>query len=102
MKDMYTTLERTLIAVFGLYLLGAAAIVINSMMQQGSTEVQMFWIVAAFVAMWLTGGVIMPAVIKSYEINRLMSEIGDIDDLKDLGEKIQKSMKNKKKKKGKK
>jgi uncharacterized membrane protein YqhA len=90
---MYTTLERTLIAVFGIYLMGTAAFIINNMMAAGSTEGQMFVIVITFVGMWLVGGVFMPMLIKSYELNQLMEDIDN-----DALDKIMKEIADKKKK----
>ena len=98
MKDLYTTLERTLIAVFGVYLLGAAAIVINNMMKTEYTDIQMIGVIAGFTLMWLVGGVIMPAVIKAYEVNKIMGEIDDIGGIDEIMDKMRKNSKRKNKK----
>jgi hypothetical protein len=75
MESLYTLLERVLIRVFGLYLLVAAWIVIDQMMANSASELSIILVAVSFAVFWFVGGVITPALVKRYELNKLMQEI---------------------------
>jgi type III secretory pathway component EscT len=75
MKETYSILERVLLRVFGLYLIAAAWITLDRMISQDASELVLLATAFGFTVFWLVGGVIAPAFIKNYEINKLMEDI---------------------------
>jgi hypothetical protein len=93
MKENYTMLERVLLNVFGLYLLATAGYILNLMMQSNYSNTAIFLTVGAFTLMWLVGGVLIPTIIKAYEFNTIMRELGDTKEFDQLIKKIKKGKK---------